>query len=672
MTSFALAFSPLAPEQKHGSELKLIDALLSNHHYLSKRLSDEMSSEVLDLFISRLDSGKYVFTKSDLLKFEPYRSTLDERAKIGNLDPAYEIYNLYSQKMLKRIDWIEARLEKPLSKTRTDSIAFEDEDITRATSEDELNERWEKRLTHEWLNLVLANKDEEKARETIKKRYKNIAKRIERSKPEEVFELFMNALTGVYDPHTTYFSPRSAESFNMNMSLSLEGIGATLFIEDELVTIKNLIVGGPAKKSGQLRSGDQIIAVAQNKDGEFVDVVGWRLDEVVQLIRGKRGTVVRLMIQQALNGEMREISITRDKIKLEEQAAKSEIKEIAGKKIGIIDLPSFYQDFRGARENEDDYRSTTRDVSRILNKLKAQNIDGLIIDLRNNGGGSLPEAIDMTGLFIDEGPVVQVKEAGEKKDVYSDDNEGVLYDGPMAVMINGHSASASEIFAGAIKDYGRGVILGEPSFGKGTVQSILRLARFLPGIDDKTGDLKLTRSMFYRINGSSTQLRGVKPDIYLPKRSVVDSKGESEELHALPWQEISAADYQFVNRVMPFLDSLKSSYEKYQEKTPAIDLLVEQMAFFNKGRSDTKRSLNYEARKQRRENDRAYTLELRNKLRKEYGFDAITVDSLDKKERDKTDADKAREKSEKIDVELDAAVFLVAELATLEKGKALD
>ncbi|PIE79033.1 MAG: tail-specific protease, partial [Chloroflexi bacterium] len=366
-------------------------------------------------------------------------------------------------------------------------------------------------------------------------------------------QLYANAVTSVYDPHTNYFSPRTGEDFDINMSLSLEGIGAQLTLEDEIITIKELIAGGPAKQSGKLARNDKILAVAQGQTGAMEDVVGWRLDDAVRLIRGKRGTTVRLRIEKAINNEVVDVVLVRDKIKLEESAAKSEIKGIEkdGKvyRIGIIDLPSFYIDFDAANRGEKNYRSTTRDVKRLIQQLEKDGIDGLMIDLRDNGGGALAEAVDLTGLFFDKGPVVQVRRAGGEVTVHADDDNETIYDGPLAVLINQNSASASEIFAGAIKDYGRGVILGEPTFGKGTVQTVIDLARFLPSVKDSVGQLKMTIAMFYRVNGSSTQLKGVTPNIYIPNEDSYLPEGEREEDHALPWHKIKGKKHQQFNQV---------------------------------------------------------------------------------------------------------------------------
>ncbi|PIE46371.1 MAG: tail-specific protease, partial [Gammaproteobacteria bacterium] len=439
------------PDNRHRAQLRLINSFLTSHHYQNAILNDAKSKEILTNYLAYLDFGKYLFTHHDIQRFRQYNNVLDDFIRKGDLSVPFQLYNEFIEKRSEQIAWSLKRLEKPFSDNARGELQLDREKVDWAKSDRELQERWEKRLLNEWIALRLAKRSDEKARSILKKRYSNMTKRINQPKADEIFQLFANAITSVYDPHTTYFSPRTGESFDISMSLSLEGIGAQLSMEEELITIKELITGGPAQKSGKLSANDHILGVAQGISGAMEDVVGWRLDEAVNLIRGKRGTIVRLQIQKASNDEITEITLVRDKIKLEDSAAQSKIKTITHNdksyRIGIIELPSFYIDFDAYHRGDKNYRSTTRDVKKLLTELQKQGIDGLLIDLRENGGGSLAEAVDLTGLFIDKGPVVQVRRADGDLTIHKDNDGKTFYDGPLAVLINENSASASEIFA---------------------------------------------------------------------------------------------------------------------------------------------------------------------------------------------------------------------------------
>lgn len=658
----------ISPQTEHSAQLRLVDSLLANHHYNSEVFNDEKSIEVLDNYIEYLDYGKYLFTQADIDRFMLYKESLDDYSHQGDLTAVFDMYNKYIEKMDQRAEWVLKRLERTFDKNSNEEINLDRETVSWAQTEAELDKRWEKRLQNEWLGLMLAQKEDKEAREMLSKRYKNIITQLNQTKPDDVFQTYLNAVTTAYDPHTTYFSPRTGENFQINMKLSLEGIGAQLSIEDELVTIKKLIVGGPAIKSGKLDEEDKIIGVGQDTDGEIIDVVGWRLDDVVDKIRGPRGTTIRLLIQKNINDEVKEVVLVRDKIKLEEQAAKSEIKTInkAGRevKIGVIDIPSFYIDFEGVSNHKKDYRSTTRDVKKLIVELQKEGIEGLLIDLRNNGGGALLEAIQMTGLFIDKGPVVQVQDSKNKLEVQEDTDAEIFYNGPLGVLINNNSASASEIFAGAIKDYHRGVILGSTSYGKGTVQTIIDLANLLPGIEGKTGQLKMTMAMFYRINGSSTQIKGVEPDIFIPAKEVIKPAGESEESHALAWREIEPAPSQDNHKNFD-VGKLKSSYDARATNNEGLKTLNEYLQWFNEKSENKVLSLNYERRKQQRTEHKAEDLAFKNRLRKLYGYPALTAEYLDKEDKDKSKAEKDAEKDEKTDVILDNASEVVADMVVI-------
>lgn len=669
LTLSTLLAAKVEPENKHRAQLRLINSFLTNHHYQNSALDNDKSQEILDKYLSFLDFGKYLFTQDDINSFQQYNALMDDFVRKGELSIAFSMYNKFIDKRSRQIAWALQRLEKPFSEDAEGELELDREKVDWAENDEVLQQRWEKRLTNEWIVLRLAKQSDEKAREVLKKRYHNMTKRVNQPKPDEVFQLFVNAVTSVYDPHSNYFSPRTSESFDINMSLSLEGIGAQLTLEEEIITIKELIAGGPAQKSGKISPNDRILGVAQGASGAMEDVVGWRLDEAVTIIRGKRGTVVRLQIQQASNDEITEVTLVRDKINLEESAAQSEIKnlQIDGEdyRIGVIELPSFYIDFDAYNRGDDDYRSTTRDVKKLIKQLKEDNIDGLLIDLRDNGGGSLAEAVELTGLFVKQGPVVQVRRADGDLTVHTDDDGEVFYNGPLAVLINENSASASEIFAGAMKDYGRGVILGEPTFGKGTVQTIIDLSRFLPAVKDKVGQLKMTIAMFYRINGSSTQLKGVIPNIYIPNKDSYTPGGESEEDHALPWQSIDALEHQHLAGIDKVLNTLQSDYERDNKDNPLMKNLLAMTAWQNQQRQQTTVSLSLKKRLARQKDSREQSVKFANVFRKIYDYPLLTVDYLGKKDKEKSAEEKDNDEKYQVDAILKIATQTTADYVRL-------
>lgn len=654
------------PQKRHQAQMRLLDSFLANHHYQNAILDDEKSKEILAKYLEFLDFGKFLFTQADIDSFKRYETLLDDFAHKGKLKPIFEMHDVATEKRRLFAEWALVRLQQPFDENAPGRIQLDREKLAWAKDSHELQQRWEKRLLNEWVTLRLAKRDDKKAREILTKRYQNTLKRIDKSKADDVFQLYANAVTSVYDPHTSYFSPHASENFDMSMSLSLEGIGAQLTIEEEMITIKELIAGGPAKKSGKLAANDKILGVAQGEKGAMEDVVGWRLDEAVDLIRGKRGTTVRLQIQKGLNDEIVEVVLVRDKIKLEEQAAKSEIKrfEQNGKiyRIGIIDLPSFYIDFAGANRGDKDYRSTTRDVKKLLTQLQKDGIDALLIDLRNNGGGSLAEAITLTGLFFDQGPVVQVRRSDGNLQVHEDDDGETFYTGPLAVLINENSASASEIFAAAIKDYQRGVILGEPTFGKGTVQTIIDLALFLPSIKEKVGQLKMTIAMFYRVNGSSTQLKGVTPNLYIPNKTSYVEGGEREEKHALAWRAIDALPHQQFSLLSPtIIEQLQRSYDQHNRHHPLMKNLVDLLAWQQSEIDSTEVDLSLTKRLQRKNDNRNKGLFFQNNFRKIYGYPLLTAEYMDKQEKDKSEEEKEDDEKYQVDAVLDIAAKTVAD-----------
>ena len=515
-TSIETSIEVLAPLPIYTTTTQNIVNALSTRHYVPAALDNELSSRIFDAYIEDLDPSKSYFLQSDIDEFERYRYKMDEALKRGNLSPAFDIFNRYHVRVTTRFEKVLAILDQGLERfdfTISEDLLIDRETIPWAQTEKQLDELWRKRVKDAILNLKLTDKEPEKIQELLHKRFSNRLTRSRQTNNEDVYQLYMNSFTKTYDPHTQYFSPRTSENFNINMSLSLEGIGAVLQLEDEYTKVVSLVTAGPADKAGVLKPNDKIVGVGQGKVGDMIDVIGWRLDEVVQLIRGQKDTVVRLDIIPASESDAdpKIISIVRNKVELEEQSAQSEVIEIeqfgAAHKIGIVSIPTFYIDFQALQKGDSDYKSTTRDVKKLINDLVAQGVEGIVIDLRNNGGGSLQEAKTLTGLFIERGPTVQIRSKSNRVDILDDRDTSFLYDGPLAVLVNRLSASASEIFAGAIQDYDRGIIIGSQTFGKGTVQSLLPLNR---------GQLKLTQAKFYRISGESTQEKGIIPDITYP------------------------------------------------------------------------------------------------------------------------------------------------------------
>ena len=614
----------LAPEEHHPLVVQQVMSTLLRSHYERKRLDDQLSSSVLDTLLDDVDGTRSYFLASDIASFERYRLQLDNALSQGDLKPAFEIYNRYQKRLSERLSFLLEELANPAKKyvfDKNDALELDREDVPWAKTLAELDELWRKRLKNSILNLKLAGKEVDDSIDLLKRRYQTQLNRIHQAKSEDAFQFYMGAVTRTFDPHTQYLSPRNSENFNINMSLSLQGIGAVLQTEDEHTKVVRLVPGGPASEAGNLKPTDRILGVGQGETGEIVDVVGWRLDEVVDLIRGPKKTTVRLQIAANESNEdvSKVIAIVRDEVKLEEQSAQSEILEfevpvtsIDGKlnvqkrRFGVIDIPTFYTDFKGRMEKRPDYRSTTRDVQRLINELSQQNIDGLIIDLRNNGGGSLDEAINLTGLFIPTGPVVQVRSARGRIEILQDRDPMTAYNGPLLVMVNRLSASASEIFAGAIQDYGRGLVVGGQTFGKGTVQSLRPLSK---------GQLKITQAKFYRVSGESTQHQGVIPDILFPTLFDKDKIGESSLEAALPWDTVKAAQYQSSANIRPSLMDLRSRHSARIKANPDFLFLKEQKTIANELRQQTLISLNEATRRQERETNQQRRLALENDRR---------------------------------------------------------
>ncbi len=606
-SGFASVIDSLAlkPKPVYGKEARVVSYILDNNHYRKIRLNDSLSAVILNQYIKELDNSKTYFLASDIKAFDRYKFSLDDLIRNENVSPAYEIYTVFVKRYQERMDYVMNDLIKQEFDYTVDEYYEMDRDKEPwSTTQEELNDVWRKIIKSQALSLKLAGKKQPEITETLKTRYVRFTKFFTQFNAEDVFSIYMNSITGAYDPHTNYLSPKQSDLFKQQMSLSLEGIGAQLQSENDYVKIVKILPGGDAEKSGKVNVNDLIIAVAQGKDGEMVDVVGWRLDDVVKLIKGPKGTTVRLTILPAktgVNGPSNEVTLVRDKIKLEDQAAKKEIinYQSNGKnmKLGVISLPSFYMDYEAYQKGDPDFRSTTRDVKKLIGELKTEGVDGIVMDLRNNGGGSLPEAVDLTGLFIKEGPVVQVRNSTGKVEVLPDEDKEVFYNGPLVVLTNRFSASASEIFAGAIQDYQRGVVVGESTNGKGTDQTVLDLNRNI-NEKEKVGELKITFQKFYRVTGSSTQHKGVSPDINLPSAYDAEHYGESASSNALPWDEINPANYQKSLQVnKSVVDALSASYLDRTKFDKSLKKYISETEQLKKNLSQTQVSLNETKRK---------------------------------------------------------------------------
>jgi carboxyl-terminal processing protease len=584
---------------------RLVYGILSNYHYRKIPVNDSLSSKIYDAYLKELDPNKVYFLASDIKELEDYRFTIDEQLNIGDLTSAFKIFNLYQVRMKERFAFIHEVLNQKQDFSIDETYAPNRDKATWANSKSELNDYWRKDIKRQLLDWKIGGKADTTAVRELRDRYKRSEKYIAKTKSEDVFQIFMNAYTESIDPHTSYMIPKAAQEFNKDMAQSFEGIGATLRLEGDYVTIQDLVPGGPAFKSKLINPKDRIVGVAQGDDGAFVDVIGWFTDDAVKLIRGTKGTVVRLKLLPAsgvTGSPTSEVRLVREKIKMEEQKAKKEMLLLMrdGKpyKLGLITIPMFYRDFEGARKKEQDFNSTSADVRKFINEFKQEGIDGLVLDLRNNGGGSLIEAVDLTGLFISQGPVVQRKQSDGRISQEIDRNPDIAYDGPMSIMINRFSASASEIFAAAIQDYKRGVIIGEQSYGKGTVQSVVDLSNYLSDEKEEVGQLKITLEKFYRINGSSTQHKGVSPDFALPSAFSAEEFGESSQPSALPWDMIPTTNYKVVQNVnQESLNKLQSAFQFRLKTKPELIKLREDFDRWKKLKEQNSIALQFEKRK---------------------------------------------------------------------------
>lgn len=606
----------LAPTEAQSDTLKELVEVIEERHYASRRYDDGLSAQHFVAYLDALDPQRMFFDAADIAEFSKWRLELDNAGRSGNLEPAFTMFDRYHQKLRQRLESILASLPDTLAQfdySVEEYLVIDHSTMPWAEDTLELDDRWRKRLKNQALSLKMADKAASEIPATLERRYQNQLNRLDQYNAQDVFQIYANTLAEQYDPHTNYFSPRRAENFDINMSLSFEGIGAILQIDDEYAKVSRLVPAGPADKQGELKPSDLIIGVGQGKEGPIEDVVGWRLDEIVDLIRGPRNTTVRLEVipGKGKTDQRRVVPIQRNEVKLEEQAAQKKIIEFEDEKqtkhrIGVIDIPAFYIDFEGYRRGDKNYRSTTRDVNRLIDELVAEGVEGLVIDLRDNGGGSLQEANQLTGLFIEYGPTVQIRSAESR--VWRDGKRrrSNYYEGPLAVMINRLSASASEIVAGAIQDYGRGIVVGEQSFGKGTVQSLVPL---------QEGQLKITESKFYRISGDSTQHRGVIPDIDYPSVFDPTQIGESALDNALSWDQISPARFNRYHDYDAILPGLMALHQQRAANDPDYRYLEDQVEMAREARSVSALPLQESGRLAMRDEQESKALLIENRRR---------------------------------------------------------
>jgi len=670
-TAFAALQLEPRPDQSQAAHLSA--EVLTRHHYKHMPLDDAMSSAIFDNYLKTLDSEKIFFLQSDIDQFSAARTSLDDAILHEDLRIPYAIFYRYQQSIEERINYARALLDKGFDFKEQESYQFNRKNAAWAKSENELNDLWRKRVKNDWLRLKLAGKDDKSIRETLNKRYDKMLSGLSKINGDDVFQYFMNAYTTAIDPHTSYFGRRAAEEFDISMKLSLVGIGAVLQEKDEYTIIRELVAGGPALLSGKFKVGDRIVGVGQGKEGAIVDVMGWRLDDTVAIIRGAEDSVVVLdvlPVDAVTDGQHKFISLVRKKISLDKQAAKKSVIEVkegkVTRRIGVISLPGFYQDFAAHQKGDKDFRSATRDVSRLLEELKKDKVDSVLMDLRNNGGGSLAEAIELTGLFVDKGPVVQQRDSKGNISVENDTQAGRAWDGPLGVLINRASASASEIFAAAIQDYGRGVVIGEPSFGKGTVQSVINLDQLVKNDNAGYGELKMTIAQFFRINGGTTQLRGVTPDISFPALTDSSDFGESSYDNALPWSQIKAADYTPAGDLTAVVPLLKAEHDARISKDKDFQYLSEDIAEANNQQKKNLISLNETERRKERALQEARI--------KSHGTNKISASNIGEREDDGLQSnernlatDLALEKAQKNskDVFLNEAVHILSDEVSL-------
>jgi carboxyl-terminal processing protease len=631
----------LQPDTRQEIVVKEVAELISKYNYKKVDLNDSLSVVIYNSYIKKIDENRSYLLASDIADFDKYKTGIDEDLKAGNLNNVFYIFNVFQKRYLDRIRFSIAHIDDNFDYTKDDNFVYDREDLPWITTQAEMDDNWIKRVKYDLLNLKVASPDMAKNKETLRKRYQDLLSQSNQLSNQEVFQTFMDAFTNAVDPHTNYFNPFNAAQFNMEMSRSLEGIGATLATENEYVTIKSIVPGGPADKSKQLSADDRIVGVAQGADGEFQNIVGWRIDNAIALIRGKKGTTVKLQVLAggaAAGSKPKVVEMVREKIVIKDELAKKEIRTYNSngktEKIGIIDIPAFYVD-NSLQPSDPNYHSTTYDVKRILDTLRNEHVDGIVLDLREDGGGSLSEAISLTGLFIKDGPVVQVKDTRNQVEVDSDDDPSISYSGPLAVLVDRFSASASEIFTGALQDYGRAVVLGTQTYGKGSVQTEIELDKVISpslaemvskvtgtdssknasGSESKFGQLNLTIAKFYRITGNSTQRHGVTPDIEFPSVIPLDKYGEDTEPSAMPFDVIAKSDYTKYGDLSLVIPQLRKMHNQRMATSKSYQYLMDDIADFKKHDAERSVTLNEAQLKKQRDDDEAKSFE-RDNLRR--------------------------------------------------------
>ncbi len=639
------------PDEQQSIVAKAIAQLITNGNYKKVALNDSLSQVVYTRYLKLLDESHNYLLASDITDFDKYKTVLDDDVRDGNLNDVFYIFNVYQKRYLEHIQYSIAQLDDNFDFDKDETFTFDRENLPWAASQAEMDNIWKLRVKYDLINLKLAGGDMAKNKETLKKRYQNLLTQANKLNNQDVFQIFMDAFTEAIDPHTNYFNPSNAAQFNIEMSRQLEGIGASLNTENEFVTIKSIVTGGPADKSKQVNIDDRIVGVAQGADGEFQNIVGWRVDNAISLIRGKKGTVVKLEILPkgaSVSAKPKVVELVREKIILKDASAKKEIKTYNSNgrtiKIGIISVPAFYIDFNDYKSGNPNYKSTTHDVKLIIDSLKHEGVDGIVMDLRQNGGGSLLEAVDLTGLFIKTGPVVQVRNSDDQVEVDKDEDPAIAYTGPLAILVDRFSASASEIFSGAIQDYGRGLIIGTQTYGKGSVQNAIDLDKVInpslleraanllsqktgkpvnTGSQSVFGQLNLTIAKFYRITGNSTQHKGVMPDIQFPSIIPLDKYGEDTEPSAMPFDIIAKTNYTKVGDFSPVIPQLKKMHEQRMEGSASYKYLMQDIADFKKQEDEKSVDLNEKKLKEQRDAEEKKSFEDENLRRVAMGLPAL-------------------------------------------------
>ena len=659
--------SALEPKTKHIRSSELITHILTSYHYKKTELDDELSALIYKHYLKNLDQNKAYFLKSDIDEFDHYKYEIDDALIRSDLNPAFEIFKRYRNRVDERIRFALEMINTDFDFGIDETYRFDRREDDWLVDKADLDKLWYKRVKNDVLNLKLTKKEPDEIKQTLIARYNRILNSTLQLNSNDVFQSFINAYTTSIEPHTAYFSPRTSENFDIRMSLSLEGIGAVLRGDNDYTEVVKIIKGGPADLSNELKADDRIVGVAQGGESKIVDVIGWRLDDVVDLIRGPKGSIIRLEVLPkdiGAEGTSKVVLMTRDEIKLEEQDASSSIIDIpdTNTRVGVINLPTFYIDFAAQAEGNTEYKSTSRDVRKLIKSMIKENISGLIIDLRSNGGGSLSEALELTGLFIDRGPIVQTKDASGRVDINYDPEPGIIYPGPLAVLVDRNSASASEIFAGAIQDYRRGIIIGEPTFGKGTVQNVVDLNNFIEDSDEDHGRLKTTIAQFFRVSGGSNQHKGVIPDIIFPTAVYSSDQGESAYENALPWDQVKPARYYPSNAPVEMFEIAKVRHEKRIKNNKLFQLLMDDLNVKRDASNKKEISLLESKRTKQREELLSANKDIKNAMRVEKG-----LPPLDDIREELEASDKESEEDDSIDILLNESAEILNDLISPPK-----